>query len=102
MKCKHCGANNGECRKTCCVCGEILEGYTINNVTGEYGYRGGDGLFYKSYESYSDKCKTENTPKTNLATCDKLIFNFGDSQKMVFDKIEGIIYSELHGEKTII
>ena len=50
MKCKQCGEENGDSKRTCSRCGAFLEGYTLNNVTGEYGYRGADGNFYKSEE----------------------------------------------------
>lgn len=36
-------------------CGACLEGYTFNNVTGEYGYRGSDGYFYHSEEEYKNR-----------------------------------------------
>lgn len=52
MKCKRCGEENGDAKRTCSRCGAFLEGYTLNNVTGEYGYRGADGYFYKSEEEY--------------------------------------------------
>jgi len=52
MKCKRCGAKMPDAKKTCSKCGAYLEGYTLNNVTGEYGYRGADGNFYKSEEEY--------------------------------------------------
>lgn len=52
MKCKRCGAKMSDAKKTCSKCGAYLEGYTLNNVTGEYGYRGADGNFYKSEEEY--------------------------------------------------
>ena len=52
MECKRCGADNPPAKKTCMECGAILEGYTFNNVTGEFGYRGGDGEWYKSEEEY--------------------------------------------------
>ena len=52
MKCKQCGEENGDAKRTCSRCGAFLEGYTLNNVTGEYGYRGADGYFYKSEEEY--------------------------------------------------
>ena len=48
MICKRCGADNGDCKRTCCQCGAFLEGYTLNNVTGEFGYRGADGRWYQS------------------------------------------------------
>jgi hypothetical protein len=41
-----------DAKRTCSECGAFLEGYTLNNVTGEYGYRGADGNFYKSEEEY--------------------------------------------------
>ena len=52
MKCKRCGAEMPDAKRTCSECGAFLEGYTLNNVTGEYGYRGADGNFYKSEEEY--------------------------------------------------
>lgn len=52
MICKKCGKENAPAKKCCSSCGAYLEGYTINNVTGEFGYRGIDGLFYKSEEDY--------------------------------------------------
>lgn len=52
MKCKHCGADNAPLKKCCDNCGKYLEGYTVNNVTGEHGYRGSDGEFYRSEEEY--------------------------------------------------
>jgi len=55
MRCKRCGAENPEAKRTCTECGAFLEGYTLNNVTGEYGYRGADGGFYKSEEDYRSK-----------------------------------------------
>lgn len=58
MKCKICGTDNPELRKTCCECGRFLEGNTINNVTGEYGYRGSNGLFYKNKSEF-DYSKTK-------------------------------------------
>lgn len=56
MKCKKCGAENSDAKRTCGTCGAFLEGYTLNNVTGEYGYRGADGNFYKSEEEYYARC----------------------------------------------
>ena len=45
MKCKHCGTENGDAKKTCTECGNVLEGYTLNNVTGDFGYRDREGNF---------------------------------------------------------
>lgn len=45
MKCKKCNTNNAPVKKTCSNCGAFLEGYTLNNVTGKYGYRNADGSF---------------------------------------------------------
>lgn len=56
MICKKCGEENGDAKRTCSRCGAILEGYTLNNVTGEYGYRGADGRWYKSEEEYRANC----------------------------------------------
>ena len=57
MECKRCGADNPPAKRTCMECGAILEGYTVNNVTGEYGYRGSDGGWYKSEEEYREAIK---------------------------------------------
>lgn len=56
MICKKCGEENGDAKRTCSHCGAFLEGYTLNNVTGEYGYRGADGRWYKSEEEYRANC----------------------------------------------
>ncbi len=45
MDCPKCGASNAPLKKSCYRCGSILSGHTINNVTGEYGYRNPDGSF---------------------------------------------------------
>ena len=45
MRCKKCGENNAPLKKTCSNCHAFLEGKTINNVTGEIGYRHADGSF---------------------------------------------------------
>jgi hypothetical protein len=45
MKCKTCGTENAPLKKTCESCNLILEGFCINNMTGEYGYRNADGSF---------------------------------------------------------
>lgn len=55
MECKVCGASMPDAKKVCTNCGAFLEGYTLNNVTGEFGYRGGDGLFYKDEAEYKNK-----------------------------------------------
>ena len=39
-------------------CGAFLEGYTFNNVTGEFGYRGADGFWYKNEEEYRARLQT--------------------------------------------
>ena len=56
MVCKKCGYENGDAKMICSRCGAFLEGYTLNNVTGEYGYRGADGGWYKSEEEYRAHC----------------------------------------------
>ena len=76
MICKKCGKSNAPIKKCCTSCGSFLVGMTINNVTGEYGYRGGDGLFYKSEEEYNDKknepkVKRDSTPK--CSKCNSLM-----------------------------
>lgn len=45
MICISCGNTNGWAKKTCCQCGAILVGETINNVTGKFGIRNADGSF---------------------------------------------------------
>lgn len=45
MKCKNCGHENAPLKKSCEQCGKILEGYCINNMTGEYGIRDKEGIF---------------------------------------------------------
>jgi len=57
MRCKKCGEENAELKRCCSSCGAFLEGYTLNNVTGEFGYRGGDGGWYKNKAEYM---KTKN------------------------------------------
>lgn len=37
--------HNEPAKRTCVRCGVFLEGWTVNNMTGEYGYRNGDGMF---------------------------------------------------------
>lgn len=56
MVCKRCGAENPDTKRCCGDCGAFLEGYTLNNVTGKYGYRGGDGGWYNNEEEYRAKC----------------------------------------------
>lgn len=63
MKCKKCGAENGDAKRTCGACGAFLEGYTLNNVTGEYGYRGADGNFYKSEEEFRSQSAIDHRVK---------------------------------------
>lgn len=46
MKCKYCGREVPDIKKTCPFCHSFIEGYTLNNVTGEFGYRDKDGAFH--------------------------------------------------------
>lgn len=55
MKCKKCGEENALLKRCCSRCGAFLEGYTLNNVTGRFGYRGGDGGWYNTREEYIQK-----------------------------------------------
>lgn len=77
MKCKRCGAENPEAKRCCTECGAILEGYTLNNVTGEYGYRGADGQFYKSEEDYlqqsSAACSGQQPTNPTKAVVEEVI-----------------------------
>ena len=66
MKCKNCGAENPDAKRCCTECGAFLEGYTTNNVTGEYGYRGADGNFYKSQELYERARKIQEEVQTAM------------------------------------
>lgn len=45
MICKKCSTENAPIKKTCSNCHSILVGNTINNVTGEIGFRNKKGLF---------------------------------------------------------
>ena len=66
MKCKRCGTENPDAKRTCMECGAILEGYTFNNVTGEYGYRGADGNFYKNESGYRARI---SAPQSWVTSC---------------------------------
>lgn len=60
MKCRNCKTEN-PCLKKCCMeCGLLLSGETTNNVTGEWEYRGEDGLFYKSESEYRKKVMSDS------------------------------------------
>lgn len=65
MECPKCGASNAPLKKTCYNCGAVLSGWTVNNVTGEYGYRNPDGTFTKE-----PKLKT-NIDKVYLTTSEE-------------------------------
>lgn len=54
MDCPKCGASNAPLKKTCYNCGAVLNGWTVNNVTGEYGYRNPDGSFSKEPKRNAD------------------------------------------------
>lgn len=45
MKCIICKHDNAPLKKTCEECGGVLSGTTINNVTGQQGFRNLDGSF---------------------------------------------------------
>lgn len=51
QQCPKCGEINAPLKKTCIGCGIFLEGYTVNNVTGRYGYRHADGTFTPNEEN---------------------------------------------------
>lgn len=57
MTCVNCGHKNPILKKTCEECYEILVGYTINNVSGEWGYRAPNGYFYETKEEYERSIK---------------------------------------------
>lgn len=57
MDCPKCGASNAPLKKTCHNCGAILTGWTVNNVTGEYGYRNSDGSFTKEPKRLTEESK---------------------------------------------
>ena len=48
MICKKCGHENSDIKRCCESCGSILEGWTIKNTTGKYGYRTSAGEFLPS------------------------------------------------------
>lgn len=45
MKCKKCNHENSDLKRCCENCGSILEGWTLNNTTGRWGYRTDAGEF---------------------------------------------------------
>ncbi len=57
MKCSNCGREVADVKKTCPYCGKFLTGFTVNNVTGEYGYRDENGNFtpYFKFEKKESK-----------------------------------------------
>lgn len=48
---KKCGHENGEMKKCCEYCYSFLEGWTVNNTTGKYGYRTDMGEFLSPEEA---------------------------------------------------
>lgn len=46
MRCKNCGTDVPSAKKCCPNCGKVMSGFTVNNVTGEYGYRDDNGYFH--------------------------------------------------------
>ncbi len=77
MICKSCGRTNAEVNKCCHFCGAILEGETINNVTGEFGYRNADGSFTTFRDAHAlidddDKETLESYFKRIVFSCAKI------------------------------
>lgn len=62
MRCSYCGRDVPDAKKTCPYCGSFMVGYTINNVTGEYGYRDENGMFHS--------CKSKSGNKGEMAQID--------------------------------
>ena len=60
--CSECGEHNAPLKRTCIRCGAILDGWTVNNVTGEYGYRSKDGTFTTLKEMNQGKIKEDVAP----------------------------------------
>lgn len=58
MDCPKCGASNAPLKKCCYRCGAILTGWTVNNVTGECGYRNFDGTFTKEPKNLTEEPKS--------------------------------------------
>ena len=58
MECPKCGASNAPLKKTCYNCGAVLSGWTVNNVTGEYGYRNSNGSFTKEPKRLTEDPKS--------------------------------------------
>ena len=89
MKCKQCGEENGDARRTCSCCGAFLEGYTLNNVTGEYGYRGADGVWYKSEEEYRAHCSGATHSDMRMASAKRVKTI---TQTAMREKLSPIVY----------
>lgn len=60
MTCNHCGREVPDIKKTCPFYGSFMAGYTVNNVTGERGFKDGDGTFHPCKEEPCSKAKTLN------------------------------------------
>lgn len=45
MKCKKCGHENADVKRTCENCNSFLEGWSLNSITGRWGYRTDAGKF---------------------------------------------------------
>lgn len=73
MKCNHCGSDNGSVKKCCHQCGNVLEGRTINNVTGKVGLRNFDGSFTPDFPD------AQNEQLVNLKDYDLVSTNFNQS-----------------------
>lgn len=52
MKCLNCKHENAQIKKSCENCGKFIEGFTMNNVSGEYGYRDHKGYFHSMDSEY--------------------------------------------------
>lgn len=70
MRCKKCGRENSDIKRTCEHCGVFLEGWTFNNVTGKYGYRTDKGEFLspekaKEMIKYQTEAEIQCAPKVN-------------------------------------
>ena len=74
MTCKHCGASNSDLKKTCSNCGAILEGRTINNVTGKWGYRTNEGDFIPDKQENAELNKIDSsTIKASLLKANSFV-----------------------------
>lgn len=97
MDCPKCGASNAPLKKCCHVCGAVLSGYTVNNVTGEYGYRNPDGTFTKEPKRNTDAIDEMQQPYKTFGK----IFEVKNST-ISFPKPIGYLHHEPTGYSLVV